>query len=164
MANDVALVSPEQVVMGRAQGRAREAGWEVGTKESEARTRAQEAQVGCYQERGPGTLLGSPFFAKRGKALGSGSSISPGKTRHLHRISTSDETTFRGHLSAHSLTRSPSLARQASPQEVKRQPNWDVLHDTGSLTGDATDTGHLSWSLLCPTVLSSFFHWFTVLV
>lgn len=52
MANDVALVSPEQVVLGRAQGGAGEAGWAAGTKEPEARTRAQEAQVGMLPAEG----------------------------------------------------------------------------------------------------------------
>ena len=39
-----------------------------------------------------------------------------------------------------------------------------VCCDTGSLTRDATDVGHLSPSLVCLTVLSSLFHRFTVLV
>lgn len=46
MANDVALVHPEWVVMGRSRGRARDDGWPGATKEPEVRTRAQEAQVG----------------------------------------------------------------------------------------------------------------------
>lgn len=46
MANDVALVHPERVVMGRSRGKARDDGWAAGTKEPEARTRAQEAQIG----------------------------------------------------------------------------------------------------------------------
>lgn len=153
MASDVDPVSPG-CDGGKAQG---QGGWlRRGYQRARGQNLGTEGPGGAASSRGiPQNLLGPSFFAKRGRGrvLGSPPKFFLGKTLYLLPISTSDKTTFRGHLPAHSV---PCLPRFSTGNQQPIESGCSasaVCQATGLLSGDARDTGHVPLSLLSLTVL-----------
>lgn len=125
MARDAALVSPEQVVMGSTRGRARDNGWEVGTKEPGGQNESAGGPAGdaSSQQRGPLNPAGFLLLLKwevEG-CRGQDQMFSQGKPGSSAPISTSAETALRHHLPAGSLSCPPSLPPSPAKLPHKKQ-------------------------------------------